>query len=413
MDNFLSIDKLRTLKPLNNIDEDGLAELSKKIYVESLPAERNLFVRGQQDNWHYYLINGQVCLTAPQQAPQYLSSSDKKAILPIQPHLPRRTSVTAVTDIQFLRVDRDLLELLLSNDKLPLYSVEELTDDISDLQHKVFYRILHDYITDALVIPSMPELAIRITRAADDPNMDVIKLTRLLQFDPAVSARIIQVANSPIYRTENPITSIRHAVDHLGFDITRQLAVGFTLQQLYNSPSKQLRSYIHDLWKTNSRIAALSFILARYAKGISQERAFLAGILCRIGALPIIQHADNIPALAQDLPLLNSIVTKLTPVVGSMILRKWGFADEIVNVATESASWMRNPQRQPDYCDVVLLARLHQAIGTGNTQNLPAIDAVPAYQKIAAGKLTPKGSMLIIESAKEEIAELEKIMALS
>lgn len=388
-------------------------ELVTKVYIEKLPAKRNLFVRGQQDNWHYYLLNGQISLSAPQQANQYLSATDKKAILPIQPHVPRRVTATVIEDIEYLRVDRDLVELLLSKDKLPLYSVEELTDNATDLQHKVFYRILHDYITDKLVIPSMPELAMRITRAADDPHMDVIKLTQLLQFDPAVSARIIQVANSPIYRTETTITSIRHAVDHLGFDITRQLAVGFTLQQLYTSSSKQLRHYIHELWKTNSRIAALSFILAHHAKGINQERAFLAGILCRIGALPIIQHAESIPALASNIPLLNNIVAKLTPVISSMILRKWGFADEIVIVASESSSWLRNPQQQPDYCDIVLLARLHQSIASGNAKDLPVINSVPAYKKIADGNLSPVGSMQIIAKAKKEIEELESLLTLS
>ena len=413
MDKTLSIDQLRILNPLNKLDDEGLNELVKKLYTETLSAGRNLFVRGQSDNWHYYLLAGEISLSSPQHATKYLSSLDRKAVLPLQPHLPRRVTVTSESDIEFFRIDRDLLELLLSKEKLPIYSVEELTDGATDLQHKVFYRILHDYITDQLVIPSMPELAIRITRAADDPEMDVTKLTHLLQFDPAVSARIIQVANSPIYRTETSITSVRHAVEHLGFDITRQLAVGFTLQQLYNSPSKQLKKYIHELWKANSRIAALSFILARYAKGINQERAFLAGILCRIGALPIIQHAENFPELVKDLPLLNTIVAKLTPVIGSMILRKWGFANEIIDVALDSTTWLRDPKRQPDYCDIVLLARLHHSIGSNISSEIPPIDTIPAYKKVASGELTPQGSMKIIESAKNEIEELEKLLTLN
>jgi len=402
------------LNPLHKLDEEGLHELVKKLYIETLPANRNLFVRGQRDNWHFYLLDGVISFNSPQKTTtQYLSNQDKKAILPIQSYQPRRVTATAETNIHFIRIDRDLLELLLSKEKLPLYSVEELTESVTDLPHKVFYRILHDYITDKLIIPSMPELAIRITHAAADPNMDIIKLTRLLQFDPAVSARLIQVSNSPIYRTEKAITTIRHAVEHLGFDITRQLAVGFTLQQLFNSPSKSLQHYIHDLWKANSRIAALSFILARYAQGINQERAFLAGILCRIGALPIIQYADNFPALINDLPLLNNIIAKLTPLVGSMILRKWGFADEIVKVALESTTWQRDPKEHPDYCDVVLLARLHQSIGATTSYTLPPIDSVPAYRKIASGNLTPRGSMKIIENAKAEIEELEALLSLS
>lgn len=413
MEKILSTEQLQRLNPISKLDEDGLNELVKKTYIETLAAGRNLFVRGQNDNWHYYLLHGDVSFSSPAHATKYFSSQDRKAVLPLQPHIPRRTTVMAESDIEFIRIDRDLLELLLSKEKLPIYSVEELTEGATDLQHKVFYRILHDYITDKLVIPSMPELAIRITRAADDPDMDVNKLTHLLQFDPAVSARIIQVANSPIYRTDNPITSIRHAVDHLGFDITRQLAVGFTLQQLYNSSSKTLKKYIHDLWKANSRIAALSFILAGYAQGINQERAFLAGILCRIGALPIIQHAEHFPSLVKNLPLLNTIVAKLTPVIGSMILRKWGFADEMITVALESTTWQRDPDKQPDYCDIVLLARLHQSIGSSVATKLPSIDSIPAFKKIASGELCPQGSMQIIESAKSEIEELEKLLTLS
>ncbi len=413
MEKAVSITQIQKLKPLNKLDDEGLEELAQKLYPETISAHRNLFVRGQTDNWHYYLLDGVLNITSPQQSAQQFSSQDSKAILPLAPHQPRRVTATAETDSTFLRIDRDLLELLLSKDKLPLYSVEELNTSSTGLEQKVLYRILHDYMTDRLVIPSMPELAIRITRAADDPDMDVVKLTRLLQFDPAVTARIIQAANSPLYRTENRIITIRHAVEHLGFDITRQLAVGFTLQQLYASPSKVFRHYIHDLWKANSRIAALSFILAPYAQGIHQERAFLAGLLCRIGALPVIQHAEIYPELQKNLPLLNSVVAKLTPIVGSMILRKWGFTDEIVSVALESTTWQRNPKRHPDYTDVVLLARLHQAIGTPSSQSLPTIDSIPAYRKFASGKLSPHGSMKIVESARDEIEALEKLLAFS
>lgn len=409
----LTVEQTQRFSPLNELDDEGLAEIRKKLFPETVQAGRNIFVRGQTDNWQFYLLNGKIELSTPlSREVEYLNSDDAEARQPVSPHQPRQVTATAIVDCTFIRIDRDLLELLLNKEKLPIYHVEVISDDADELQQRMLYRILDDYVTDNLIIPSMPELAVRITRASEDPDMDILKLTHLLQFDPAVSARIIQAANSPIYRTRNELTTIRHAVEHLGFDITRQLAVSFTLQQLYTSKSRQLRYYIHELWKANSRIAALSFILAAYTQGLHRERAFLAGLLCRIGALPIVQHAEQLPELERTPDLLNATVSKLTPMVGAMILRKWGFANEIVNVALESMTWHRDPSRHPDYTDVVLLARLHQAIGTPMSHSLPPIDSVPAYKKIALGNLSPQGSMEIIENARDEIEELECLLTM-
>ena len=71
---------------------------------------------------------------------------------------------------------------------------------------------------------------------------------------------------------------------------------------------------------------------------------------------------------------------------------------------------MRDPSRHADYCDVVLLARLHQSIGTPRQTSLPPIDTVPALRKIAGGKLGPQGSIQILENARHELQELEALL---
>ena len=79
----------------------------------------------------------------------------------------------------------------------------------------------------------------------------------------------------------------------------------------------------------------------------------------------------------------------------------------MVEVARSRGNWLRNPQPSADLADVVLVARLHANITSGDqAQHSPRIDAVPASTKLPLGNLRPDGSVTLLHDEEATINDL-------
>ena len=67
-------------------------------------------------------------------------------------------------------------------------------------QQDLLNHILKEYRAGKLKVPGLPEVANKIQAAIRDPNVNATKISKIIQLDPALTARLIQVANSPFYR---------------------------------------------------------------------------------------------------------------------------------------------------------------------------------------------------------------------
>ena len=97
-------------------------------------------------------------------------------------------------------------------------------------------RVRQDIITaiknDQLVLPTLPEVALKVREVADDPKADIEKLAGVIGNDAALSARIIRVANSPLLRASRAIEDLKTALMRLGISYTCNIATGLAMEQM-------------------------------------------------------------------------------------------------------------------------------------------------------------------------------------
>jgi HD-like signal output (HDOD) protein len=136
----------------------------------------------------------------------------------------------------------------------------------------------------------------------------------------------------------------------------------------------------------------------------------LAGLMHNIGALPIIAYAEKYPQLASSPELLNSIIERTGTRLGGTILKRWKFDQELITVASECHNWDHDAGRDVDYCDLVILAQLYSVINTPEMDKFPKIDEVPAFSKLPLGRLGPKMTLKIMETAQDDIKEIENML---
>jgi CRP-like cAMP-binding protein len=146
----LDVARLKTFSPLDGLKAENLRALAAKTTVQELPGGRFLFRKGDTDRRTIYLVSGEVELRDADRMLSVIEGGTPDARSALAPGLPRRVSARARSRIEFIAVDSDLLDVMLTWDQTGTYEVNELRGDSlpdSDdwmttlLQTKAFHRI--------------------------------------------------------------------------------------------------------------------------------------------------------------------------------------------------------------------------------------------------------------------------------
>ena len=140
---------LRSFSPLGGLKAENLNALARKTVLRSLEAGRILFKEGDTDKKTYYLVAGSVDLCVGERTAATIRAGSAEARNALGPSVPRRCTARAVTDIDYVVIDSDLLDVLLTWDQTGQYEVGELRvgDEAGDdwmtilLQNGAFHRI--------------------------------------------------------------------------------------------------------------------------------------------------------------------------------------------------------------------------------------------------------------------------------
>jgi len=276
---------------------------------------------------------------------------------------------------------------------------------MSELIEQVRSELLHAIDTDQLVLPTLPEVALKVREASQDPDVDVVNLTKVIQNDTAVSARIIKVANSPLLRASRPIEDLRMAVSRLGINYTCNLATSLAMQQMFQATSDIVDERMRAVWSHSTEVAGIAHVLARHYTKLKPDQATLAGIVHQIGVLPILTYAEDNRRLLKDPAILDAIIAELHPLLGRKILEAWDFQDELTIVPEEHLNFEREIAKA-DYADVVMVANLQSYIGSDHPLTQMDWSDISAFERLG---LSPEINTMEVEDLS---ADMEAAMAL-
>ncbi len=146
----LDIAVLRTFSPLDGLKKENLNALMRKTVLRELGAGRVLFKEGDTDKRTCYLVSGELQLSTEGRNVTVIRGGSPEARNALAPSQPRRFTARAITDIEYVSVDSDLLDVLLTWDQTGTYEVSEIAQSQSSdsddwmtvlLQTKAFHRI--------------------------------------------------------------------------------------------------------------------------------------------------------------------------------------------------------------------------------------------------------------------------------
>jgi HD-like signal output (HDOD) protein len=257
-----------------------------------------------------------------------------------------------------------------------------------------------------LVLPTLPEVALQVQDAMQKNDVALNEISDIIAADSALSARIMKIANSPIYRGRVAISSLPQAVSRLGIKNVRTLVCSFVMQQMFQSTNEGLDHLFREAWESSVQIAAISKVLAQQVSHLDAEQAMLAGLIHNLGVLPIITFSEEQNELMLNSVDLASFAEKHSPEIGTRITESWGFCKSLVDAVSQSGDFYRDHQEKANYADLVIVARLQNAANIDHP--LAEIDwnNVPAFRKIG---MDPEISIVDIEGVAEQLDEVQEL----
>jgi len=282
---------------------------------------------------------------------------------------------------------------------------------LSSPLEQISSHLLTEFEAGRLIVPSLPEVISRISDAINDKRKGTQQVAKIIQLDPGLTARLIQIANSPAYRSYFPIDSCQMAVTRMGLRTTRSIITALVLHNIFKIKSQLLRNRMNRLWQHSCNIAAICYVLAQLHKGkLEPEKALLAGLVHDIGELPVLHYISDYPDLIGSENNLDEIVSSLKGSLGRKILQKWQFSTDLIEVPELADEWSREAPGPVDYVDLVIVAQVHGLFGTNHSQQIPPLVELPAFNKMSLSKLGPDASVELLHGAQEEVRKMLNIL---
>ncbi len=225
-------------------------------------------------------------------------------------------------------------------------------------------------------IPPLPNVAVRVMRMADDPNVGPRDIAAVVSTDVALATRVLRIANSAYYGMARKVSTLNEAVLLLGLKAMRSLAVAAAAYDTLKNEAAGYNLASGELWRHSISCAVASQVIAQKTRKVQPEEAFVAGLLHDVGkvilSLYVAQQFQAILALVEleQIPFSEAERTVLGfdhAEVGARIAEKWNLPTPLVAAIGGHHSLQRGGD-MPELAAVVHIANavcLTEGMGLG------------------------------------------------
>jgi putative nucleotidyltransferase with HDIG domain len=220
---------------------------------------------------------------------------------------------------------------------------------------------IQEYLSKSPEVRSFPTAVTRLAAACQDPNANNHELASIIECDPALSVKILRLANSPLFSRSGEIKSIAHAVALLGLRKVKSLAISIAGASMFSIGGGAKRQR-QQLWNHSVGCAVVARKLAKYVPGVDADDAFLAGVFHDVGKLlfydVIPDEYSDIEASFDGVSLVEEedhLTGTTHEVIGLRSSHSWGLPEEI----KAAIGWHHRPEQAsvcPGFASVIGVA---------------------------------------------------------
>lgn len=222
-------------------------------------------------------------------------------------------------------------------------------------------------------------------KLADDPQASPKALERIIERDPAITAKILRVANSAYYGL-NQVPSIGRAISILGLNAIRSLVIGVAYQQIISGKNQSANFSKLEFWQHSLAVAVGSRILAKLKMPLKAEELYCAGMMHDVGLLILDrfcpEQLDACIKLSSDENLQLHIAEQRVlgfdhTEVGALLADRWGLSPLMTSAIRNHHAMLDSDQNFMGTCYVSAANTLAHQCGYRNNGGVGAMDFHP------------------------------------
>lgn len=234
-------------------------------------------------------------------------------------------------------------------------------------------------------LESFPDVYFKLRKEIESPRGGSVQtLSDIITHDVSLTAKILKLANSPIYALPEPVESIPRAIAVIGTDELSTLALGVSAISYFKGIPPELID-MGTFWRHSVRCAIFSHILAKALGEKNTERFFIAGLLHDVGRLilfkemPYVSSETLLHARENVLPIVvaeETIFGFTHTSISDALLGKWDFPAPIATLISHHHTPLAAPV--PKEAAIIHLADFFAnavGIAAGGMYVLPPLEA--------------------------------------
>lgn len=187
---------------------------------------------------------------------------------------------------------------------------------------------------ESLHLPSIPKVLLELLRLVEDDRTVITDLAALVRRDPALSARILTVANSPALRQVTENKTIEQCLVVIGISLLRTITACLAIQSVFSRSSNQQHYDFSGFWRHSLLVSEIAREIALAVNHKDTEEAYLSALLHDIGQLLLLGSMgekygiildrcnDEESLLSLETPLLGTNHAA----VGAWLIDQWKFS---------------------------------------------------------------------------------------
>ncbi len=208
-------------------------------------------------------------------------------------------------------------------------------------------------------VPSLPSVVMKLRQYLNDPDVSFDELAKVIQYDPGLTANVLQLANSAYFGWAGTISSVKDAISRLGTNRIFQMVLCMSVAPLVSKPIKGYDMDAGSLWEHSIAVAVCAEQLAMKLKLKEAKEAFTAGLLHDMGkvVLGTFVEVDDEPIreiVRSDQLAFNEAERMVLGIdhaeVAAALLEDWHLPGEVV----ASARYHHEPSRAPEEHQVMV-----------------------------------------------------------
>ena len=402
----IELDSLKQLIPLRNLSEDELVTFSIGGHAEKFNSSVKLFVEDEPVDSILYLLAGTLKIESKNGRGYQISAGTAQSRFPLSSGIKHAISATTMTAVTVLRVSNKIMSVsqqtvdteIMGDNVHSIVIPSELEDS------QLFQAIYQTYTEEPLALSILPPV-VDVIRRVMSRDINERQVARIIETDAVLAAKLISVANSPLFLGAGAVWTVIDAVNQLGLKATLNLVQNTCERHLLKTSNLPYLERVQQASAESLLVSGLCFALANWCKTVDPKLAVTAGLLSNIGIMPFAHYVDKFPNQLYEQAEIDMGWPMVRGFMGSFVLEKLGFPKELSRIPTVSENWMYDSGDTLDLADIVIISRLIVHMNEFKAEGLPPIDKIPAVQKLGGKGLSAELSQMLKQAAMKRITK--------